>query len=62
MDSLFYNPIFDRDTHLRDRTADLDPDVNHLNYTGNCEFSAVDELNERLSTTLNFSIFTIQNF
>ena len=57
MDSLFYNPIFDRDTYLRDRIADLDPDVNHLNYTGNCEFSTVDELNERLSTNLNFSIF-----
>jgi len=57
MDSLFYNPIFDRDTYLRDRIADLDPDVNHSNYTGNCEFSTVDELNERLSTNLNFSIF-----
>ena len=57
MDSLFYNPIFDRGTYLCDRIADLDPDVNHLNYTGNCKFSTVDKLNERLSTNLNFSIF-----
>ena len=44
MDSLFYNPILDCDTHLRDRIADLDPDMNHFNYIGNCEFSTVDEL------------------
>ena len=48
MDSLFYNPIFDRDTSFCDRIADLDSDVNHFNHTENCEFSTVDELNERL--------------
>ena len=56
MDSLFYNPILDRDTHLRARIADLDPDMNHLNYIGNCEFSTVDELNERLFANLSFSV------
>ena len=48
MDSLFYNPILDCDTHLRDRIADLDPDMNHLNYIGNCEFSTVD-INHKFS-------------
>ena len=56
MDSLFYNPILDRDTHLRDRIAELDPDMNHLNYIGNCEFSTVDELNERFFANLSFSV------
>ena len=56
MDSLFYNPILDCDTHLRDRIADLDPDMNHFNYIGNCEFSTVDELNERFFANLSFSV------